>query len=95
METNLNCDRKMILKVFIKASIFLSGIAILIWQVQGTFETFIKNRTSFEVRKDPFDSLVPPTIIICPKVLKAGDNLDLFANISNKDHHQIYELLDK
>ena len=87
MTKNLNCERKLILKVFIKASIFLSGIAILIWQVQGTFETFMKNRTSFEFRKDPFDSLVPPTIIICPKVLKAGDDPNLFANVSNKDYY--------
>ena len=68
-----NYDRKQILKIFAKVIIFLSGIAILIWQIRGTFETFIRDRTSFATRQDTFDSLVPPTIIFCARNLEAGD----------------------
>ena len=85
MTNILNCERKHILKIFVKVSIYLSGITILIWQVHGTFETFIRNRTSFEVRQDTFNSLVPPTIVYCSRNPKAGDVNTWYANISNKD----------
>ena len=85
MTNNLNCERKQILKIFVKVFIFLSGIAILIWQVHGTFETFIKNRTSFAIREETFESLLPPTFVLCSRNQKAGSYKNWYANISNKD----------
>ena len=59
--------QKDILRAFLNGLIFLSGIAILIWQIHGTFNTFIVNRTGFAVSVESSESLVPPTIILCPK----------------------------
>ena len=58
---------KDILRAFLNGLIFLSGIAILIWQIHGTFNTFIVNRTGFAVSVESSESLVPPTVILCPK----------------------------
>ena len=97
MTNKFNLERSKILKISIRALIFLSGISILIWQVHGTFDTFIRNRTSFAASQDTFDSLVPPTIIFCSRNLKAGDVDTWFANVSNKHqfNKEFYWLNDK
>ena len=82
MTNRFNFERSKILKTFLKVFIFLSGIAILIWQVHGTFDTFIKDRTSIATRQKPFERLVPPTIIFCSRH-HHGISI---TNISNKNH---------
>ena len=85
MTNRFNFERSKILKTLLKALIFFSGIAILIWQVNGTFDTFIKDRTSIATSQKPFDSLVPPTIIFCSRHHQAGGNGISITNISNED----------
>ena len=69
---------KDILRAFLNGLIFLSGIAILIWQIHGTFNTFIVNRTGFAVSVESSESLVPPTIILCPKTsIKIKEKVNL------------------
>ena len=84
MTNRFNFERSKILKTFLKALILFSGIAILIWQVNGTVDTFIKDRTSIATSQKPFDSLVPPTIIFCSRH-QAGGNGILIKNISNEN----------
>ena len=67
-----------------KVLVFLSGILFLIWQIYGTFDTFIKNRTSFSIRQETVQSLVPPTIIFCPRNPKSGNLTVFLANVSKK-----------
>ena len=86
MTNRFNFERSKILKTLLKVLIFFSGIAILIWQVHGTFETFIKDRTSIATSQKPFDSLVPPTIIFCSRHHQAGGNGISITNISNENH---------
>ena len=52
-------------KQLLKTLIFLSGFVFLSLQIWQTFQTFIEKRSTFEVSKESFDSLVPPTIVIC------------------------------
>ena len=68
-----------------KVLVFLSGILFLIWQIYGTFDTFIKNRTSFSIRQETVQSLVPPTIIFCPRNPKSGNLTVFLANVSKKN----------
>ena len=89
MTIKFNLEKSQMVKILVKVFIFFSGIAILIWQVHGTFETFFKNRTSFAVREESFDRLVPPTLIFCSRNQKAGTYKNWFVNISNKN--QFYE----
>ena len=86
MSNKLDLERSQIVKSLVKVFIFLSGIAILIWQVHGTIETFFKNRTSFAIREEPFDSMVPPTLVFCSRKQKGGNYENWITNISNKDH---------
>ena len=55
-----------------KALVFLSGVLILSWQIKATFNTFIQNRTSFAMMQKTVQSLVPPTIVFCPRKTKDG-----------------------
>ena len=73
-----------------KVLVFLSGILFLIWQIYGTFDTFIKNRTSFSIRQETVQSLVPPTIIFCPRNPKSGNLTVFLANVSNKNQFDEY-----
>ena len=86
MTNRFNFERSKILKTLLKVLIFFSGIAILIWQVHGTFETFIKDRTSIATSQKPFNSLVPPTTIFCSRHQQAGGNGISITNISNENH---------
>ena len=56
------------------------------WQVQGTFETFFKNRTSFAsaTKQITYRRLIPPTIIFCSRNEKSGNSETWYANISNR-----------
>ena len=68
-----------------KVLVFFSGVLFLIWQIYGTFDTFIKNRTSFSIMQEIEQSLVPPTIIFCSTISKSGRPSDFLVNVSNKD----------
>ena len=69
----------------VKVLVFLSGVLILIWQISGTFDTFIKNRTSFAIMQETEQSLVPPTIVFCSRNPKLGIPSDFLGNVSNKE----------
>ena len=69
----------------VKVLVFLSGVLILWWQINGTFKTFIKNRTSFSIMQETEQSLVPPTIVFCSRNPKLGSPSDFLANVSNDD----------
>ena len=69
---------KEILRAVVNGLIFLSGVAILIWQIHGTFNTFIVDRTGFAVSVETSESLVPPAIILCPKTsIKIQEKVNL------------------
>ena len=85
MTIQFNLEKRQIVKGLAKVLVYFSGIAILIWQVHGTFETFFKNRTSFSIREETFDSLVPPTLVFCSRNQKPGSYKNWFTNMSNKD----------
>ena len=68
-----------------KALVFLSGVLILSWQIKGTFNTFIQNRTSFAMMQGTVQSLVPPTIVFCPRKTKDGFPSNFLVNVSNKN----------
>ena len=68
-----------------KVLVFFSGVLFLIWQIYGTFDTFIKNRTSFSIMQEIEQSLVPPTIIFCSRISKSGRPSDFLVNVSNTD----------
>ena len=59
-------------KQLLKTLIFLSGFVFLSLQIWQTFQTFIEKRSTFEVSKESFDNLVPPTIVLC--LLQQWDN---------------------
>ena len=65
---SLGHPKKQLLKIFI----FLSGFVFLSLQIWQTFQTFIEKRSTFEVSKESFDNLVPPTIVLC--LLQQWDN---------------------
>ena len=85
MTIQFNLEKRQIVKGLAKVLVYFSGIAILIWQVHGTFETFFKNRTSFSIREETFDSLAPPTLVFCSRNQKPGSYKNWFTNMSNKD----------
>ena len=68
-----------------KVVVFVSGVVLLLWQIKGTIEIFIKNRTSFSTMQEIEQNLVPPTIIFCPRISKSGNPSDFLVNVSNKD----------
>ena len=47
--------------------ILLTGICFLIPQIWYTIESFIKKETTFTISKQPFDKMVPPTMLLCPQ----------------------------
>ena len=55
-------------KQFLRMLLFSTGIGFLMWQIKGTFLTFIESRTTFSVSKETSDSMVLPTLIFCPIV---------------------------
>ena len=65
--------------------VFLSGVIILIWQINGTIDTFLQNRTSFSIMQETAQSLVPPTIVFCSRNPKSGGSQDFLVNTSNTD----------
>ena len=89
MKNRLNCNKIHILQIFVKVLFYLSGVSLLIWQIHGTFETFIKKRTSFARKQVAVESMVPPTIVFClrnPRKARSSDLLsDMFSNISNNE----------
>ena len=76
-------QKKKILRILIKVFVFLSGTVLLIVQIHGTIGTFIKKRTStgFAISKKISKSIIPPTIIFCPKHKWTF----MHENISNKE----------
>ena len=72
-----------------KVLVFLSGVLLLIWQIYGTIDTFLQNRTSFSIMQETVQSLVPPTIVFCPRNptsgAPTGAPTDFLVNASNKD----------
>ena len=68
-----------------KVVVFVSGVVLLLWQIKGTIEIFIKNRTSFSIMQEIEQNLVPPTIIFCSRISKSGHPSDFLVNVSNKD----------
>ena len=68
-----------------KVVVFVSGVVLLLWQIKGTIEIFIKNRTSFSIMQEIEQNLVPPTIIFCSRITKSGHPSDFLVNVSNKD----------
>ena len=86
-------QKKKILRILIKVFVFLSGTALLIVQIHGTIGTFIKKRTStgFAISKKISKSIIPPTIIFCPKhkwtfMHENISNLSIAVSISFPDH---------
>ena len=67
MNNRPNFEKSKILQTSIKLAVFLSGISILFWQIRGTFETFIRSRTSFARMEETVESMVPPTLVLCPR----------------------------
>ena len=86
MKNRLNCKKIQILQIFVKVLFYLSGVSLLIWQIHGTFETFIKKRTSFARKQVAVESMVPPTIVFCSRNHRKGGFATQFVNISNADH---------
>ena len=85
MKIRINCKKRQILPILVKILIFSSGVSLLYWQIYGTFETFIKRRTSFENKHEVVESMAPPTIIFCPRNSRKGTIGDFYKNISNED----------
>ena len=54
-------------KTILNTLVFLSGLGILIWQIQKTIFAFIKAETTFTVSKQRFDKMMPPAMVICPQ----------------------------
>ena len=94
MTNQFNLERIQVLKILVNIFIYVSGVAILIWQVQGTFESFIINRTSFATKQETFDSLVPPTIVFCLRNPKSGSYKNWGANISIDEFFWLNEKLN-
>ena len=46
--------------------VFLIGIGILIWQIRGTIEQYIDGHTTFDVYREPLESMVPAAMVVCP-----------------------------
>ena len=85
-------------KQCLRMLLFSTGVCFLMWQIKGTFLTFIERRTTFSVSKETSDSMVLPTLIFCPIVewdngvynpeTKNMENLDCFRK-------QFFQINDK
>ena len=85
MKNRINCKKSQILQILVKVLIFLSGVSLLIWQIHGTIETFIKKRTSFANKQVAVESMDPPTIVFCSRNHRKVGQAKQYVNISNEN----------
>ena len=62
---SFKCNVKFTKKLFLKILIFLIGFGFLSLQLWQTFQTFIEKRSTFVISQKIFDTLIPPTIVLC------------------------------
>ena len=68
-DLSFSCSLRMeyqIIKKLLQILVLLSAIAMLTWQIWGTFVVFIEQQTTISISKETFATMVPPTLIFCP-----------------------------
>ena len=82
------CNIKNRKKQLLNMLVFLSGFGFLCLQLWHTFQTFIEQRSTFDVSKQLHRRQKPPTIVFCPNHEWANSVIwSSGKNFSDKEWH--------